>query len=221
MPRITRNTKMPAEPERAGMMPTSEERVAGSMSDAPCVNVPTAIASPPSLGNNMSVPAASKASSSRSGLVAASRMTVPSPNAPSAIASPPPSGTSARAPAASSVASPVTLGVNVPLMIQSSVLTGSPTWQASRTAPTMMPTNSELNVSLVISAKTMATIGGMSAQNVPTNSTLPPHSTVGLRPPIIGYRNLYSQLKCALLMCGQRGARFAFDLLYCVVSCWS
>ena len=40
----------------------------------------------------------------------------------------------------------------------------------TNSAPTSMPMNSELKVSLVISARTIATIGGTSAQKVFTNS---------------------------------------------------
>ena len=45
---------------------------------------------------------------------------------------------------------------------------------ATSRAPTTMPMNSELYVSLVMRASTMATSGGTSDQNVPTNSTFPP-----------------------------------------------
>ena len=40
-------------------------------------------------------------------------------------------------------------------------------------APTRMPTNSELYTSLVISASTMATSGGTRDQNVPKNGLVP------------------------------------------------
>ena len=59
-------------------------------------------------------------------------------------------------------------GTKVPFVMTFTVSMGSK--PASSTAPTTMPMNSELYVSLVMSASTIATIGGTSAQNVLTNS---------------------------------------------------